>query len=146
MRRMSLLLLVGLSSLACRSEDSAVEPPEVAGAEGPAAPAWAERYEPTAEQVAALHLHHERTAAVGVAYAPGLLEFLVVPYVEERVVLIDDVAMGMTNRLLLVPRGVRRVSLEGGGALPIAQDLPVEGSSPEDPVEAQFEPDPNAHR
>ena len=57
------------------------------------------------------------------------VEFLLVHFPEQRVVLADDDNVGFTNHLMLLPPDAYRISLDGDGFVPPFQDIQLSGTS-----------------
>jgi hypothetical protein len=67
------------------------------------------------------------------------MEFMLVTYPQERDVLIDGVAAGITNQLITLEAGTYTVSLEGpADFFPGEQTVVVVDTAPLDPLEVVF--------
>lgn len=58
-----------------------------------------------------------------------VMEFLLVTYPEEAVVLADDKSVGVTNHTLLLPADEYKITLKSTQTVPASQDVVLTGTS-----------------
>lgn len=68
------------------------------------------------------------------------IEFLLVTYPEQRVVLADGNKVGFTNNTFMLPTDEYLITLEGAGYTPPSQDVPLTGTSLVKPMVISFSP------
>ena len=66
------------------------------------------------------------------------IQYLLVTFGEQRSVLADGAAVGVTNHILLLPADEYQISLDGTGYLPASQDVALDGTSMVRPLVVAF--------
>ncbi|MBV9248717.1 MAG: hypothetical protein JO227_05660 [Acetobacteraceae bacterium] len=66
-------------------------------------------------------------------------EYLLVTFSEHRTVLANDLPVGVTNHIILLPPGDYTIKLDGGGYTPDHQDIELDGTSPVRPCVVVFQ-------
>jgi hypothetical protein len=66
------------------------------------------------------------------------IQYLLVTFAEQRTVLADGAAVGVTNHILLLPADEYQISLDGAGYLPASQDVALDGTSMVRPLVVSF--------
>ena len=74
------------------------------------------------------------------------IEYLLVTYPDQRSVLADDSAVGVTNHTLMLPSGEYIITLDGSGYTPSSQDVVLSGTSIVKPTVITFTPSAAAPR
>lgn len=68
------------------------------------------------------------------------IQFLLVTFPEQRTVLADGEAVGVTNHILMLPADEYQIGLDGGGYAPASQDVALDGTSMVRPLVIAFAP------
>ncbi|MBS0445193.1 MAG: hypothetical protein JSR59_04495 [Proteobacteria bacterium] len=66
------------------------------------------------------------------------VEYLLVTFPQQRNVLADGTAVGVTNQVLMLPGDEYQISLDGGGCAPESQDIELTGTSQAQPLKVVF--------
>jgi hypothetical protein len=68
------------------------------------------------------------------------IEYLLVAFPQDRAVLADGDKVGVTNHILMLPANEYEITLDGGGCMPLSQDVTLTGTSVVRPKVINFAP------